>query len=90
MILEQALYGFPHPAVVEHHRRPRRPADHWIGQRDQPPHPVEQLQLQRGLLVCRTPTNWFDKTALTMPTNYTYGNSGADILREGNFKSLDF
>jgi hypothetical protein len=32
---------------------------------------------------------WFDKTAFTLPANYTYGNSGGAILREDRFKSLD-
>ena len=35
-------------------------------------------------------SNWFDKTAFTLPANFTYGNSGGDILREDFFKSLDF
>jgi hypothetical protein len=42
-----------------------------------------------GQLANPTPTNWFDKTAFTVPANYTYGNSGADILREGFARSLD-
>ncbi len=33
---------------------------------------------------------WFDKAAFTVPANFAYGNSGANILREGSFKSLDF
>ena len=33
---------------------------------------------------------WFDKAAFVVPANFTYGNSGASILREGSFKSLDF
>ena len=43
-----------------------------------------------GNLSNPTIANWFDKTAFTLPANFTYGNSGADILREQNFKSLDF
>ena len=31
----------------------------------------------------------FDKTAFTVPAAYTWGNSGADILREDRFKDLD-
>jgi len=34
--------------------------------------------------------NWFDKTAFTVPANFTYGNSGGGILREDRFKSMDF
>ena len=37
-----------------------------------------------------TIAQWFDKTAFTTPANFTYGNSGADILREDRFKNLDF
>ncbi|MEO7144887.1 MAG: hypothetical protein ABI165_15420, partial [Bryobacteraceae bacterium] len=33
---------------------------------------------------------WFDKSAFTVPANYTYGNSGGDILREQRFVDLDF
>ncbi len=43
-----------------------------------------------GKLANPIPTAWFDKTAFIVPANYTYGNSGANILREGNFRSLDF
>ena len=43
-----------------------------------------------GTLSNPTIANWFDKTAFTLPANFTYGNSGADILREQKFKSLDF
>jgi hypothetical protein len=42
-----------------------------------------------GKLSNPTIANWFDKTAFAVPANYTYGNSGADILREDRFKSLD-
>jgi hypothetical protein len=37
-----------------------------------------------------TIAQWFDKTAFMTPANFTYGNSGADILREDRFKNLDF
>ena len=43
-----------------------------------------------GKLDTRTLNNWFDKTAFTVPANFTYGNSGGGILREDRFKSLDF
>jgi hypothetical protein len=36
-----------------------------------------------------TIAKWFDKTAFTLPANFTYGNSGVDILREDRFKNLD-
>jgi hypothetical protein len=32
---------------------------------------------------------WFDKSAFTLPANFTWGNSGVDILREDRFKNLD-
>jgi hypothetical protein len=32
---------------------------------------------------------WFDKTAFTVPANFTYGNSGGNILREDSFKNMD-
>ena len=44
----------------------------------------------RGKLSNPTISNWFDKTAFTLPANFTYGNSGADILREEKLKNLDF
>jgi len=42
-----------------------------------------------GKLDNPTIANWFDKTAFTLPANFTYGNSGANILREDRFKNLD-
>ena len=42
-----------------------------------------------GTLADPTISNWFDKTAFTVPAAYKYGNSGADILREDRFKNLD-
>ena len=42
-----------------------------------------------GVLANPTVGNWFDKTAFTLPASYTYGNSGADILREQSFRNLD-
>jgi hypothetical protein len=43
-----------------------------------------------GKLDNPTLAQWFDKTAFTTPANFTYGNSGANILREDRFKNLDF
>jgi hypothetical protein len=37
-----------------------------------------------------TPDMWFDKTAFVVPAQFTYGNSGAFILREDSYKTLDF
>jgi hypothetical protein len=34
-------------------------------------------------------TRWFDTTAFTLPAAYTYGNSGANILRGPSLKTLD-
>jgi hypothetical protein len=42
-----------------------------------------------GKLSNPTIAQWFDKTAFTVPSAYTWGNSGADILREDHFKNLD-
>ena len=42
-----------------------------------------------GKLDNPTIARWFDKTAFTVPNNFTYGNSGVDILREDRFKNLD-
>ena len=42
-----------------------------------------------GTLSNPTIGQWFDKTAFTVPAAYTWGNSGADILREDHFKNLD-
>lgn len=33
--------------------------------------------------------NWFDLSAFKVPANYTYGNSGRDILYGPGFKNLD-
>jgi hypothetical protein len=37
-----------------------------------------------------TVENWFDKTAFVVPAQFTYGNSGAFILREDSYKTVDF
>jgi hypothetical protein len=42
-----------------------------------------------GKLANPTVGAWFDKSAFAAPAAFTYGNSGADILREGFFKNLD-
>jgi Carboxypeptidase regulatory-like domain/TonB dependent receptor len=46
-------------------------------------------RLGSGQLSTPTISQWFDKTAFTAPANFTWGNSGADILREDRFKNLD-
>jgi hypothetical protein len=43
-----------------------------------------------GQLSNPTIADWFDKTAFTVPANYTFGNSGSYILRGNKFKNLDF
>jgi hypothetical protein len=43
-----------------------------------------------GELAAPTLTSWFDKTAFVLPAQFTYGNSGGDILREDSYKTLDF
>jgi hypothetical protein len=37
-----------------------------------------------------TPEKWFDPTAFVLPAQFTYGDSGGFILREGSFRNLDF
>jgi hypothetical protein len=46
-------------------------------------------RIASGKLDNPTIAQWFDKTAFTIPANFTYGNSGVDILREDRFKNLD-
>lgn len=43
-----------------------------------------------GELDNRTVDMWFDKTAFVLPAQFTYGNSGANILREYDYQTLDF
>src|SRR5262249_43020621 len=43
-----------------------------------------------GKLDNPTVEKWFDVSAFTLPAQFTYGNSGANILREDRFKSFDF
>ena len=33
---------------------------------------------------------WFDRTAFAVPAQFTYGDSGGNILREDSYKTLDF
>jgi hypothetical protein len=47
-------------------------------------------RLSGGTQANPTIANWFDKTAFALPASFTYGNAGADILREDKFKNLDF
>lgn len=47
------------------------------------------IRLRSGQLSNPTIAQWFDKTAFTLPANFTWGNSGANILREDRFKNLD-
>jgi hypothetical protein len=42
-----------------------------------------------GTLPDPTPTMWFDKTAFKVPSAYTFGNSGAYILRARPVRFLD-
>jgi Carboxypeptidase regulatory-like domain/TonB dependent receptor len=46
-------------------------------------------RLGSGELSNPTIAQWFDKTAFAVPAAFTWGNSGADILREGRFKNVD-
>ncbi|MDQ6678626.1 MAG: TonB-dependent receptor [Acidobacteriota bacterium] len=46
-------------------------------------------RIASGKLENPKPSNWFDKTAFAIPANFTYGNSGGNILREDRFKNLD-
>jgi hypothetical protein len=47
-------------------------------------------RLSSGKLDNPTVERWFDATAFALPTQFTYGNSGANILREDRFKTFDF
>jgi hypothetical protein len=42
-----------------------------------------------GQLSAPTVSQWFDRSAFTVPASYTYGNSGGDVLREGWLRQLD-
>ena len=47
------------------------------------------VRLGSGELSSPSISQWFDKTAFLLPNAYTWGNSGANILREDRFKNLD-
>src|SRR5262252_5571628 len=47
-------------------------------------------RLSSGKLDNPTVERWFDVTAFAPPAQFTYGNSGANILREDRFKTFDF
>jgi Carboxypeptidase regulatory-like domain/TonB dependent receptor len=47
-------------------------------------------RLASGKLDNPTVERWFDVSAFATPAQFTYGNSGANILREDRFKGLDF
>ncbi len=47
------------------------------------------IRIGSGKLDNPTIAKWFDKSAFVVPANFTYGNSGANILREDRFKNLD-
>jgi hypothetical protein len=43
-----------------------------------------------GELEDPTVERWFDPSAFVLPAQFTYGDSGGNILREGSFRNLDF
>jgi hypothetical protein len=43
-----------------------------------------------GVLDEPTVERWFDTSAFVLPDPFTYGDSGANILREDSYKNLDF
>ncbi len=43
-----------------------------------------------GALDDPTVEKWFDTAAFALPAQFTYGDSGANILREGRYRNLDF
>ena len=47
-------------------------------------------RLSSGKLDNPTVEKWFDASAFVVPAQFTYGNSGANILREDRFKTFDF
>jgi carboxypeptidase family protein len=47
-------------------------------------------RLSSGKLNNPTVERWFDVSAFSLPAQFTYGNSGANILREDRFKTFDF
>jgi Carboxypeptidase regulatory-like domain/TonB dependent receptor len=47
-------------------------------------------RLSSGNLDNPTVERWFDVSAFSLPAQFSYGNSGANILREDRFKTFDF
>jgi hypothetical protein len=47
-------------------------------------------RLSSGKLDNPTVERWFDVSAFSLPAQFSYGNSGANILREDRFKTFDF
>jgi hypothetical protein len=47
-------------------------------------------RLGAGALDKRTVGKWFDTSAFALPAPFTYGDTGANILREDSYKNLDF
>jgi hypothetical protein len=47
-------------------------------------------RLSSGKLDNSTVERWFDVSAFSLPAQFSYGNSGANILREDRFKTFDF
>jgi hypothetical protein len=47
-------------------------------------------RLGSGALDDPTPDRWFDPSAFAVPAQFSYGDSGGNILREGSFRNLDF
>jgi Carboxypeptidase regulatory-like domain len=47
-------------------------------------------RLGSGALDDPTVELWFDKTLFALPAQFTYGDSGGNILREDSYKTLDF
>jgi hypothetical protein len=43
-----------------------------------------------GVLDRPTVDKWFDTAAFALPAQFTYGDSGANILREDSYKNFDF
>ncbi len=46
-------------------------------------------RIASGKVAHPTPQKWFDPTAFTLPAQYTYGNSGRNILRSDKLVDLD-
>jgi hypothetical protein len=76
--------GHPHPAqrAPVHAHDLRGSGQHGSGR------PANRLG--SGALDNPTIERWFDTTAFALPAQFTYGDSGANILREGSYRNLDF